>query len=146
MTAISNNWTFGKSRREINRLGGKFFSYLYLVMRRMYAIILMIPVLILFGGMAGGRGKCLKAASHQGCNGCARTCDKAKTDKSGRKDKDAGGCCVDCPLCYLVTIKPSFKWESARQVTTIEYTVMSDNNLCDYFQRHWKPPCTALFS
>jgi hypothetical protein len=131
----------------------------------MYAIILMIPVLILFGGsvtiasgcgkvatvaecggMAGGRGKCLKAASHQGCNGCARTCDKAKTDKSGRKDKDAGGCCVDCPLCYLVTIKPFFKWESARQVTTIEYTVMSDNNLCDYSQRHWKPPCTALFS
>jgi hypothetical protein len=28
----------------------------------------------------------------------------------------------------------------------IDYTVMSDNNLSDYFQQHWKPPCDSFLS
>jgi hypothetical protein len=28
----------------------------------------------------------------------------------------------------------------------IDYTVMSDNNLSDYFQQHWKPPCGPFLS
>lgn len=123
-------------------------------------MILLIPVAALFmgavtvasycanmaGAECGGKDKapdkCMTAASHQGCGGCGQTCSKGETGKSRQRTKGGPGCCVDCPLCYLVTIKPFFKWESARQVTLIEYTVMADNNLSDYFQRHWKPPST----
>jgi hypothetical protein len=112
-------------------------------MRRVFAIILLIPVLTLFtgsvtlasncakwaaaecGGMSKAPEKCMMAASHQGCKG---------------RDKGCKQKCVDCPLCFLVTFKPFFRWEISRQVTMIDYTVMSDNNLSDYFQQHWKPP------
>jgi hypothetical protein len=114
----------------------------------MYAILLLIPVLTLFAGwvtMASGCEK-MTVAEHPGCHECAQTCHKASTGKRREKNKDAGACCMDCPLCCLVTIKPFFQLETAPQVTTIEYTVMSDNNLSDYFQQHWKPPCTSLLS
>jgi hypothetical protein len=132
-------------------------------MRKLYAVILLIPVLTLFtgsvtlasscakwaaaaecGGMGKAPEKCMIAVSHQGCGEhagcCGQKCNKEQTDKSQQKGKDGGGCCMDCPLCCLVTFKPFFRWEIARQVTIIDYTVMSDHNLSDYFQQHWKPP------
>ena len=121
-------------------------------MRRLYATILLIPVLTLFAGSATLASSCAKvaAASHQGCggrvDGCGQKCHKGQTGKSEQKGKAGGGCCVDCPLCCLVTFKPFFRWEVARQVTMIDYTVMSDNNLSDYFQQHWKPPNGSFLS
>jgi len=138
-------------------------------MRKLYAIILLIPVLALFAGsvtlasscakMAAGSEcgavgkapeKCMMAASHQGCegrvDGCGQKCHKGQTGKNEQKGKDSGSCCIDCPLCCLVTFKPFFRWDVTRQVTMIDYTVMSDNNLSDYFQQHWKPPCGSALS
>ena len=131
-------------------------------------MILLIPVLTLFAGSAtlasscakmaaaecGAMGKapenCMMAVSHQGCggrvDGCGQKCHKGQTGKGEQKGKDGGGCCVDCPLCCLVTFKPFFRWEVTPQVTMIDYTVMSDNNLSDYFQQHWKPPNGSFLS
>jgi hypothetical protein len=142
--------------------------YLYAIMKRVYAIILLIPVLILFMGsvtlasscakMAAGRcgetikspDRCMMAMSHQGCGGkvgeCGQKCHGKKTGKSEQKGKDGSSCCLDCPLCCLVTFKPVFRWDISRQVTVIDYIVMSDNNLSDYFQQHWKPPNGSFLS
>jgi hypothetical protein len=123
-------------------------------MRQLYALILLIPVLTLFTGSVTLASSCAKWAaatvSHQGCGEhagcCGQKCNKEQTDKSQQKGKDGGSCCMDCPLCCLVTFKPFFRWEMARQVTIIDYTVMSDNNLSDYFQQHWKPPNDSSLS
>jgi hypothetical protein len=114
-------------------------------------MILLIPVLTLFMGSVTIASvctkcvevKCTRAAVHQGCG---HGCLKGQSGKGERKGKDSGGCCVDCPLCCLVTFKPFYRWEIARQVTIIDYTVISDNNLSDYFQQHWKPPNGSFLS
>ena len=136
-------------------------------MRKVYVVILLIPVLTLFAGsvtlastcakmaagceqMATAAQKCAMASSHQGCKRCmdggGQKCHKGQTGKGEKKNKDGGGCCMDCPLCCLVTFKPFFRWEMAQEVTMIDYTVMSDHNLSDYFQQHWKPPCGSSLS
>jgi hypothetical protein len=135
-------------------------------MRKLYAIILLIPVLTLFTGsvtlasscakvaagcdeMATAAPKCAMAAPHQGCKRCmdgGQKCHKGQTGKSEEKGKDSGSCCIDCPLCCLVTFKAFFRWDVTRQVTMVDYTVMPDNNLSDYFQQHWKPPCGSFLS
>lgn len=129
-------------------------------MKKVYAIILLIPVLTLFAGSVTLASSCAKMAAtaecggmaplHQGCKRCmdggGQKCHKGQTGKGEQNGKDRGSCCVDCPLCCLVTLKPFFLWETARQVTMIDYTVMSDNNLSDYFQPHWKPPCGSFLS
>jgi hypothetical protein len=107
----------------------------------MYAVILLIPVLTLFAGSVTLASTCAKmTASHKVGDGCGHKCHKAQAGKSEQKGKDDGGCCMDCPLCGLVTFKPFFRLEITRQVIFIDYTVMSDNNLCDYLEQHWKPP------
>ena len=131
-------------------------------------MILLIPVLALFTGSARLASICTKMACgteyrevakapkknvgsvvHCGCKakagGCGQTCHKGQKEKEG-KGKDGGGSCVDCPLCCLVTLKPFFRWEMNREVTIIDYAVMSDNNLSDYFKTHWKPPSAPLIS
>jgi hypothetical protein len=96
------------------------------------------------------QGKCMMAARHQACSrcadGCGQKCKKGPTGKDDQKGKDGGSCCMDCPLCCLVTFKPFFQLDITRQVTIIDYTVMPDNNLSDYFQQHWKPPNVSLLS
>jgi len=138
-------------------------------MRRVYAIILLIPVMAMFAGVVtaasycarvvgsecGAMGKmqetCMTAASPQGCegrvDGCGQNCHQgqqgnhqAQQGKNEQKGKDGAGCCIDCPLCSLVTFKSFFRLEVTREVTIIDYMVMPDNNLSDYFQQHWKPP------
>ena len=131
-------------------------------MRRVYAIILLIPVLAMFASvvtaasycvrvvgsdcsaMGNVQDKCVTAASPQSCegrvDGCGQCCHHGQKGKSEQKGKDGGGCCIDCPLCSLVTFKSLFRLEVAWQVTIIDYTVMPNNNLSDYFQQHWKPP------
>ena len=138
-------------------------------MKKVYAIILLIPVLTLFagsvtlasscakmaataecGGMSKAPQKCTMTSPHQGCKRCmdgvGQKSNKGQTGKAEQKSKDGGSCCVDCPLCCLVTLKPFFRWEIAPRIIIIDYTVMSDNNLSDYFQPHWKPPCGSFLS
>jgi hypothetical protein len=139
-------------------------------------MILLIPVLTLFTGsvtlastcakmaagaecgvMCNARAKSMMATPHygwdnqaDGCSkragGCGHRCNKGQTGKGGQKGKDGCASCADCPLCCLVTFKPFFQWEVNRQITIIDYTVMSDNNLSDYFQQHWKPPNGSFLS
>ena len=101
-------------------------------------------------GMGKAPEKCMMAVRHQACNGCidrcGQKCHKGQKGKDEQKEKEGSGCCVDCPMCCLVTFKPFFRWEITRQVTIIDYTVMPDNNLSDYFQQHWKPPNVFLLS
>jgi hypothetical protein len=138
-------------------------------MKKVFAIILLIPVLTLFagsvtlasscakmaaaaecGGISKAPQKCTMTSTHQECKRCmdggGQKSNKGQTGKGEQNGKNGGSCCVDCPLCCLVTFKPFFRWEIARQVTMIDYTVMSDNNLGDYFQPHWKPPCGSFLS
>jgi hypothetical protein len=127
-------------------------------MRRLYAAILLLPLFaLLFGAirvpeicpkakesqcpvMAKMHSKCRMAMATQKCS---RSAQKGKNEEKGKS-----GCtyCIDCPLCCLVTFKPIFQWEFTRQVTIIDYTVMSDNNLSDYSQQHWKPPDPSFLS
>jgi hypothetical protein len=109
-------------------------------------MILLIPVLTLFAGSVTLASSCAKMAAGAVCSGCGHQCSKGKAGKSEQKGNDSGGCCMDCPLCCLVTFKPFFRLEINRRVIIIDYTVMSDNNLSDYFQRHWKPPNGAFLS
>jgi hypothetical protein len=133
-------------------------------------MILLIPVLTLFtgsmtmasscakmaaGAVCGEMGKApvksMLEAAHHGCpgqaNGCGHKCNKGQTGKNEQKGKgNGGGCCVDCPLCCLVTLKSFFRWEVTQQITVIDYTVMPDYSLSDYFQQHWKPPGGAFLS
>jgi hypothetical protein len=136
-------------------------------MRKVYAIILLIPVLTLFAGSVTLASSCAKMAAgceematalpksamtapHQGCKRCmdggGQKCHKGQTGKGEQKNKGGGSCCMDCPLCCLVTFKSFFRWDVARQATIIDYTVMSDHNLSDYFQQHWKPPNGSFLS
>jgi hypothetical protein len=121
-------------------------------MRKVYAIILLIPVLTLFAGSVTLASSCAKMAAspHQGCKRCmaggGQKCHKRQAGNGEQKNKDGGSCCMDCPLCCLVTFKPFFRWDVARQATIIDYTVMSDHNLSDYFQQHWKPPNGSFLS
>jgi hypothetical protein len=147
-------------------------------MRRVYAIILLIPVMAMFAGMVtaasycarvAGPGcsmmgkmqdQCMAAAAPQGCEGRVNGCGQCshqghqghqgkhqgQQGKSEQKGKDGGGCCIDCPLCSVVTFKSFFRLEVAWQVTIIDYTVMPSNNLSDYFQQHWKPPNVSPIS
>jgi hypothetical protein len=135
-------------------------------MRRVYAIILLLPVIALFAGvvtaasycakgsdcgaMGKMQGKCMISARHQVCHGpaggCGQKCNKGQKKKDAQKGKDGSSCCWDCPLCYVVTFKSCFRWEFTREVTIFDYTVMPDNNLSDYFQQHWKPPDVSHIS
>jgi len=132
----------------------------------MYAIILLIPVMALLaevvtaasycakvwdcGAIAKMQDKCAMPARHQSCSrcadGCGQKCKKGPTGKDDQKSKDGGSCCVDCPMCCVVTFRPFFRLEVTPQVTIIDYTVMPRNNLSDYFQQHWKPPNVMLLS
>jgi hypothetical protein len=145
-------------------------------MRRVYAIILLIPFMAMFAGVVMAASycarvmgsdcsvigkvqeKCVAAASPQCCgrrvDGCGQNCHQGQKGKhqepqgkNEEKGKDCGGgCCIDCPLCSVVTFKSFFRLEVAWQVTIIDYTVMPNYNLSDYFQKHWKPPSVSLIS
>jgi hypothetical protein len=129
-------------------------------MRKLSALLLLVPVTILFVGAVNLSSYCTLSANKAGvkveqpacCSGedhCTRPADACQKDKdhSGSKDsKDGRTCCFDCPLCALVTANPFFRWDAVQPVTMLEYAVMSDNPLSDYVGQHWKPPGFSTFS
>jgi len=127
-------------------------------MRRVYAAILLLP---LFAFVVEAirlpmvcpqvkRTQCPMMAKMQGQCSRMMACHSAGHDKQkpNGEQKGKSGCaaCMDCPLCCLMTFKPSFRWDFTRQATIFDYTVMSDSDLSDYYQRHWKPPNRASLS
>jgi len=119
-------------------------------MRRLSAIILLIPLGILFIGAVNlssvcpvtQQGNCTPSGDH--------CCHKKKctSNREPRKDHktDRSDYCFDCPLCTLITNPAFIRFELIRPETTIEYAVSPDNLLTDYYQRHWKPPDRRPFS
>ena len=113
-------------------------------MRKWSAMILLVPVLLLFvewlkapSVCASGCGQVVvKQACHHACGGACKKTQKRKEKKSG----DCATTCLDCPICALVTFNPFIRFEVSRPESFMDYAVMPDNNLTDYFQRHWKPP------
>ena len=123
-------------------------------MRKLSAFILLFPVAFLFLGTVRIGTICgtppavqcakMKAADRCGSRSCGSGgCHKGK-DQSNKKD--GCPCCLECPMCTLVTFSPEFRLEVVRHEKMTEYAVMPDNPLSDYFQQHWKPPDPTLLS
>lgn len=110
-------------------------------MRRLSALILLLPVAILFVGTVrlgsicsgGPATQCATMRMTDECGACHKKKDQPK-------EKGSCPCCLECPLCALVTFNPEFRLEMLHGVSTTEYAVMPDNPLSDYSQQHWKPP------
>jgi hypothetical protein len=123
-------------------------------MKRLYAVILLIPMLALLVGAVRlpavcGKAKEANCSSMGKATGHCRMAMKTKTCHKGqsRKNKDeSGSCYVDCPLCCLATFSPFIRFEIGAPAAKIMYTVMRENILSDYFKRHWKPPATGSLS
>lgn len=148
-------------------------------MRKLFALILLVPVATLFMGSVRLSSLCGNAAcGSTGCGSTAGSCAKAATQgtctkvsccgscskgggvakgygatkegchkgKDQSKGKDESSCYMDCPLCTSVTLKPFVRFERVGAVSSVEYAVIADNNLKDYFEKHWKPPAGVMFS
>lgn len=148
-------------------------------MRRLSALILLIPLAVLLVGSVRLSALCTSAcgtactrttagmAVKHGAGSCGRmgvrsrgspvqkhSCPEKKLcgqggchkGKDGSKDRGDGSCCLDCPLCMLVTLKPFFRFEVNRNALSVEYAVMREDNLSDYVRPQWKPPAFSLLS
>lgn len=127
-------------------------------MRRLAAIILLIPLGILFIGAVNLSAVCpmtpqdgcapstQPAAATQSAQATHQCCHQQKAPCSKNHKTDRAACCFDCPLCALITNPAFIRFELNRPETTIEYAVTPDNSLTDYLQHHWKPPDRGSFS
>jgi hypothetical protein len=115
-------------------------------MRRLSAILLLVPLCILFIGAVNLSTVC--PVTHQdSCTHPIHSCchqKKAPCPKNHKTDRAA--CCFDCPLCALITNPAFIRFKLTRTETTIEYAVSPDNSLTDYYQHHWKPPDSSPFA
>jgi hypothetical protein len=145
--------------------------YIYIAMRRLYAVILLFPLMAFFAEAVKLPSQCPKMA-RANCPAIAKTqcpmmgkmnhqcmmammkrhgmetapkgnaaIGQAAGSQEGKDTRKDGGCSVDCPVFSLATFKPLIRFELMRLSIKTEYTVMSDNNLSDYYKQHWKPPC-----
>jgi hypothetical protein len=119
-------------------------------MRRLAAILLLIPLGILFIGAVNLSSVC-PMTPQDGCTASSDHCchkGKCGSKSESRKDHktDRSACCYDCPLCALVTIPPFICFELSQLQPTIEYAVSPDNLLTDYDRHHWKPPDVSRLS
>jgi len=115
-------------------------------MRRLYAILLLVPLSILFIGAVNLSTVC-PVTQQDSCMQSTRPCchqKKAPCPQNHKTDRTA--CCFDCPLCALITNPAFIRFEPTRSWTTIEYAVRPDNSLTDYYQHHWKPPDASHFA
>jgi hypothetical protein len=122
-------------------------------MRKLAAFILLIPLGILFTGAVNIASVCqmspqkICSTTPDQCCHKDGTCEKAKKSAAPDNPKsERPSCCFDCPLCALITVPAFIQFEPAYIEVTTEYAVMPDNNLKDYFQKHWKPPADVFFS
>jgi hypothetical protein len=76
----------------------------------------------------------------------AHSCCKKVTSPTGKKEKQDASCCVDCPLCYVVTFQPVCRFEYMSSPGQRIYTMMPADNLSEYARSHWKPPNAPLLS
>ncbi len=113
-------------------------------MKRIYAGILLIPLIVLSIETVKVAevcrtqepAKCSLAAKMKG--GCP-----INAKSPHKKDKTSSKSCIDCPLCYTFTFQSEFVFDLVKPVSRTEYSVMLVNNLSNYYSRHWKPPNQA---
>jgi hypothetical protein len=137
------------------------FLYIYYLMRKVYALLLLFPLMSLLVGAvwlpshcpAVAKGQCpMMAKMDAGCRKAMMLRHRrgmgmeGMAAGKGKQEKKGGSCCMDCPIFYLVTFNPLIRIELKRTSIKTVYTVMSDNNLSDYYKQHWKPPCMGLLS
>lgn len=116
-------------------------------MRKLAAFIVLIPIAILFTGSVNLASIC--PGSQQVTAGHDQCCHKAKCPTKGEPRKGQTGrssCCFDCPLCALITLPPFVQFDLILPQSTTEYAVMTEDNLSNYVQPHWKPPSPARLS
>lgn len=111
-------------------------------MRQLFAFILLIPLFALFIEAVKAPANCNTTATMK-CsmmNKMNSKCMMAMKNKCKKGNCGKSECCIDCPLCYVVTFKPAINFEIVKPVNKPEYSVMLIDNLSDYSSQHWKPP------
>jgi hypothetical protein len=78
---------------------------------------------------------CSKMAKTEG-----QSCKKQSPCKKQQKDCNSTSCCLNCPLCYMVTM--TVNDESIKPWGTVkkEYPAFESNYLFTYYSTAWKPP------
>src|SRR5580658_6760825 len=104
-------------------------------MRRLSAIILLIPLGILFIGAVNLPSVC-PITQRDGCTASTNprppmhpVCHPQKAPCSKNQKNDRTACCFDCPLCALITNPAFICFDLSQPGTTIEYAVTPDNSL-----------------
>ena len=132
-------------------------------MRKLYAILLLLPLIAFFVGAVRlpiacpmlAKAKCpMMGKMDHRCMMAMRMRHKMDMRIKGRAtgngqskgSKHDAGCCMDCPVFCVVTFKPLIRFELGQTKIKKEYIVVSDNTLSDYYARHWKPPGGAFVS
>jgi len=60
--------------------------------------------------------------------------------QSQKKNKCNSNTCNNCPLFAVATFKGIIALVSPKPFLKLEYPVMLNNNLADYYSQQWKPP------
>jgi hypothetical protein len=70
---------------------------------------------------------------------CKMLAERMKT-QSQRKNKCNSNTCNNCPLFAVATFKGIIALVEPKPFLQLEYAVMLNNNLADYYSQQWKPP------
>ena len=121
-------------------------------MKRVYAFILLIPMLAFMAesmrlpSECGEAGKARKANCGKMHDNCKEAVKTRHQEKPLKNKDESRSCWMGCPLCRLVTFKPFIRFEFDKPAARMEYIVMRENILSEYFKRHWKPPAPCFLS
>jgi hypothetical protein len=80
--------------------------------------------------------KCAMMKMHPNCKMLA---ERMKT-QGQKKNKCNSNTCSNCPLFAVATLKGIIALVPPKPFIQLEYPVMLNNNLADYYSQHWKPP------
>lgn len=78
---------------------------------------------------------CSKMAAKQ-----EQPCKKQLPCKKQQKDCNSSSCCLNCPLCYMVTMTAGGASEKLWGTVKKEYPAYRSNYLFIYYSTAWKPP------
>jgi len=68
------------------------------------------------------------------------SCKKARPCKKQQKDCNADTCCINCPLCYAVTMPVTAEAGKLSGALKKEYPAFQSSYLFIYYSTSWKPP------
>jgi len=73
---------------------------------------------------------------------CGSTCGKMahKPCKKQQNECNSSSCCLNCPLCYAVTIPVATGLVKTAGAVKKEYAAWQSNYLFIYYSTVWRPP------